>query len=164
LRHNIAMSIYTATIHWTREAQPFLDHRYSRVHSLSFDGGVVLAGSSSPQVVPLPFSEAAAVDPEETFVASLSSCHMLWFLDFAARAGWLVDDYTDAATGILARNASGQMAMTQVTLNPVVRFASGKAPSESVHADLHHKAHAACFIANSVKTEVLCHPRLVVTA
>jgi organic hydroperoxide reductase OsmC/OhrA len=158
------MSHYTATVHWARQAQAFLDHRYSRAHSLAFDGGAVVAGSSSPQVVPLPLSDAAGVDPEEAFVASLSSCHMLWFLDIAARAGWLVDDYRDEATGILARNSQGQMAITQVTLNPVVSFAAAKGPSQEVYDALHHKAHEACFIANSVKTEVLCNPVLKVTA
>jgi organic hydroperoxide reductase OsmC/OhrA len=152
------MSTYTATIAWQRDAQAFVDHRYSRRHSWRFDGGAVVRASASPHIVPLPMSDAAGVDPEEAFVASLSSCHMLWFLDIAARAGWVVDHYQDEASGVLARNMQGQLAMTRVTLRPAVRFAGGRGPdAQALHA-LHHQAHASCFIANSVKTEVLCEP------
>ena len=117
-----------------------------------------MPASSSPHVVPLPFSDPAGVDPEEAFVAALSSCHMLWFLDIAARAGWVVDSYRDEAVGIMARNAEGQQAMTRVTLRPAVQFAAGHQPTPDTLHDLHHRAHTACFIANSVKTEVLCEP------
>lgn len=154
------MSSYTATIAWRRDAQPFLEHRYSRRHNWQFDGGAVVPASASPQIVPLPMSDAAGVDPEEAFVAALSSCHMLWFLDIAARAGWVVDHYHDEATGVLARNAQGQLAMTRVTLRPVVCFAGERVPSFDTHLALHHQAHASCFLANSVKTEVLCEPVL----
>lgn len=154
------MSTYTATIVWQRDAHAFVDHRYSRRHSWQFDGGVSVPASSSPQIVPLPMSDAAAVDPEEAFVAALSSCHMLWFLDIAARAGWVVDQYRDEATGVLARDTQGLLAMTRVTLRPRVRFAAEHAPSVEAHLGLHHQAHASCFIANSVKTEVLCEPVL----
>ena len=109
------------------------------------------------QVVPLPMSDAAAVDPEEAFVASLSSCHLLWFLDIACRAGWVVDDYDDAADGVMAKNADGRLAMTVVTLRPRVRFAGVQPSREQVEA-LHHRAHEACFIASSVRTEVRCEP------
>jgi len=152
------MSTYNATIVWQRDAQAFVDHRYSRRHSWSFDGGAVVPASASPQIVPLPMSDAAGVDPEEAFVASLSSCHMLWFLDIAARAGWVVDHYRDEATGVLARDAQGQLAMTRVALHPAVRFAGGHGPDTQTLRALHHQAHASCFIANSVKTEVLCEP------
>jgi organic hydroperoxide reductase OsmC/OhrA len=152
------MSTYTATIAWQRDGQPFTDKRYTRRHQWRFDGGAVVAGSSSPQVVPLPLSDAAAVDPEEAFVASLSSCHLLWFLDIACRAGWVVDDYQDDATGLLARNADGQLAMTVVTLRPRVRFAGPRVPDAAELHRLHHAAHAACFIANSVRTDVRCEP------
>jgi organic hydroperoxide reductase OsmC/OhrA len=152
------MSTYTAEIHWQRDGQPFTDRRYRRHHQWRFDGGAVVAGSSSPQVVPLPMSDAAAVDPEEAFVASLSSCHLLWFLDFASRAGWVVDDYTDAASGVLAKDADGRLAMTQVTLRPAVRFGGEHRPDAAEFARLHHATHEACFIANSVKTEVRCEP------
>ena len=153
------MSNHVAQLHWQRAAQEaFTDNQYSRRHSLRFDGGAELAGSSSPGVVPLPWSDPAAVDPEELFVASLASCHMLWFLSLAAKRGWCVDDYTDDAVGTMARNAQGQTVMTVVTLRPRVRFGGAKQPgADELHA-LHHDAHAACYIANSVKTEVRCEP------
>jgi organic hydroperoxide reductase OsmC/OhrA len=155
------MAQHSSTILWQRvDNAVFVDHRYSRRHSWHFDGGAVVAGSSSPHVVQLPYSDAAAVDPEEAFVASLSSCHMLWFLDIAARAGWVVDSYRDEAMGTLARNDQGQQAMTRVVLRPAVQFAPGTAPSVDELQALHHRAHASCFIANSVKTEVVCEPVL----
>jgi len=152
------MSQYHATIAWQRDGQPFSDRRYRRHHQWRFDGGAVVAGSSSPQVVALPMSDAAAVDPEEAFVASLSSCHLLWFLDIACRAGWVVDDYRDEASGVLARNAEGRLAMTLVTLRPRVHFAGARQPNGAEIAELHHQAHDACFIANSVRTELRCEP------
>ena len=152
------MSAYTATIEWTRDGQDFLAGRYSRAHTLRFDGATV-AGSSSPSVVPLPWSVEAAVDPEEMFVASLSSCHMLWFLDLARQDGLQVDSYVDEATGRLERDPARRLAMTQVVLRPKVRFASPQ-PAEARVLALHHKAHDACFIANSVRTEVLVEPVL----
>jgi organic hydroperoxide reductase OsmC/OhrA len=154
------MSTYQATIQWHRGSDVFTDNRYSRRHTLAFDGGAVWAGSSSPQVVAEPMSDASAVDPEESFVASLSSCHMLWFLDIARRAGWLVNSYRDEAIGVMARNAQGQMAMTLVTLCPAVEFGGDKQPDVVELMRLHHQAHADCFIANSVKTEVRCVPVL----
>jgi organic hydroperoxide reductase OsmC/OhrA len=155
------MAQHSSTIHWQRDDNDaFTDHRYSRRHTWSFDGGTVVPGSSSPHVVPQPYSDATAVDPEEAFVASLSSCHMLWFLDIAARAGWVVDSYRDQAVGTLARNAEGHQAMTQVVLRPAVQFAPGKSPTADELQALHHRAHASCFIANSVKTEIVCEPVL----
>ena len=156
------MSQYTATLEWQRGEQDFLGNRYSRKHTLRFDGGAEVSGSSSPSVVPLPMSDASAVDPEEMFVASLSSCHMLWFLSIAAMRKFCVDSYVDDATGIMARNADGKMAMTVVTLRPRIVFSGDLQPTaEQIHA-LHHKAHNECFIANSVKTEVRCEPVLAV--
>lgn len=152
------MAQYTSTVLWQRDNASFADHRYSRRHTWQFDGGAVVPASSSPHVVPLPYSDAAGVDPEEAFVASLSSCHMLWFLDIAARAGWVVDQYRDAAVGLMARNTEGQLAMTRVTLYPAVQFAAEGTPTQGELLDLHHRAHVSCFIANSVKTEVLCEP------
>ena len=154
------MADHFATIHWQRGDQPFVDRRYSRRHLMHFDGGAVLPGSSSPHSVKLPYSDPAAVDPEEAFVAALSSCHMLWFLDLASRAGWVVDDYRDAAVGTLAPDAAGRLAMTLVRLRPAVRFA-GRAPDADEHARLHHAAHEECFIANSVKSELRCEPQIV---
>lgn len=150
---------YIARIHWEREAtEAFVDQRYHRRHVVSFDGGTELAGSSSPAVVPLPFSDPAAVDPEEMFVASLASCHMLWFLSLAAKAGLQVDRYVDDAVGTMSRNAAGRLAMTRVTLRPQVVFGGGKAPLPSQVLSLHHQAHDECFIANSVLTDVRCEP------
>ena len=117
-----------------------------------------MAGSSSPSVVPLPYSDAAAIDPEEAFVSALSSCHMLWFLSLAAARGFCVDRYDDAATGVMKKNAEGRVAMTLVTLHPKVDFSGDRVPSPGEIEQLHHQAHEACFIANSVKTEVRCEP------
>ena len=116
------MSEYRATIEWQRGDQAFLDNRYSRGHSWLFDGGARIAASSSPQVVPVPLSIEENVDPEEAFIASLSSCHMLFFLYFAAKGGFVLDSYVDDATGIVGKNAEGKLAVTKVTLNPVTRF------------------------------------------
>lgn len=152
------MSTYTAAIRWERGDQPFTDTRYSRAHRWLFDGGVEVPGSSSPHSVPLPYSQANAVDPEEAFVASLSSCHMLWFLSIAAKRGFCVDSYVDHAEGMMARNAAGKFAMTLVTLRPLVEFAGSPLPARSDIESMHHKAHAECFIANSVKTDISCEP------
>jgi organic hydroperoxide reductase OsmC/OhrA len=151
------MSTCTTRLRWQRGDQRFTDRRYSRTHRLRFDGGAELAGSSSPAVVPEPGSDPAAVDPEEMFVAALSSCHMLWFLDLACRAGWCVDDYQDEAEGWLGKDAGGRVAMTCVTLRPQVRF-RGTAPDATALQALHRQAHAACFVANSVRSEVRCEP------
>ena len=148
------MSTYTAAIRWTRSAsEAFTDGRYSRAHSWAFDGGAVVPASSSPQVVPLPFSDAAGVDPEEAFVASLSSCHMLFFLDFARRGGFVVEAYVDEAEGVMGKRSDGRMAMISVTLRPKIDW-GGAAPDADALAALHHQAHEACFIANSVTSEV----------
>ncbi len=152
------MAEYGAHVQWSRGDATFIDNRYSRAHAWQFDGGARVPASSSPHVVPLPWSDPAGVDPEEAFVASLSSCHMLWFLSLAARERWVVDRYEDQAVGVMARNAQGRMAMTVVTLRPQVSFAPGSAPDADRLVALHHDAHDACFIANSVLTEVRCEP------
>jgi organic hydroperoxide reductase OsmC/OhrA len=152
------MSSYKAVIAWERGDQAFVDNRYSRAHVWRFDGGVEVPGSSSPHSVPVPCSNAAAVDPEEAFVAALSSCHLLWFLAIAAKRGFRVDSYQDEAEGILEKNAEGKVAMTRVTLHPAVTFSGGKVPTREELDRLHHEAHEACFIANSVKSEVRCEP------
>ena len=154
------MSTYLAELLWERGEQEFAGNRYSRRHRLRFDGGAEVAGSSSPSVVPPPASDPAAVDPEEAFVASLASCHMLWFLAIAAKRGFTVDRYEDTATGELARNAEGRLAMTRVTLRPKVTFSGAKLPTEEDSRSLHHKAHEECYIANSVKTEVVVMPTM----
>ena len=148
------MHEYTAQIHWQRQGAAFTDKRYSRGHEWHFDGGITVPGSSSPLSVRAPFSVAAAVDPEEAFVASLSSCHMLWFLDIAARAGWVVDDYCDDAVGVMTANVQGRQWISLVTLRPRVTFAGDKQPDATEVARLHHNAHEECYIANSVRSEV----------
>jgi organic hydroperoxide reductase OsmC/OhrA len=159
------MSAYTAQIEWQRDPlAPFTDNRYSRAHLLRFDGGVELPGSSSPGVVPLPMSSASAVDPEEMFVASLASCHMLWFLSIAAQRGFRVDRYLDDASGTLARDGQSRLAMTVVLLQPLVHFGGDSLPTVTELHEMHHAAHEACFIAHSVKTDVRCEPRLAEVA
>lgn len=152
------MSTYSATVRWQRNGAAFIDQRYSRAHAWHFDGGAVVPGSSSPHTVPLPYSDAAAVDPEEAFVAALSSCHLLWFLHLAAKAGYVVERYEDCADGVMARNAEGRLAMTLVTLRPRAAFAGDRQPQRADIEALHRKAHEECFIANSVKSEVRCEP------
>lgn len=153
------MSEYHAVVIWDRRGAVFTDNRYSRAHLWQFDGGVEVPASSSPQVVPAPQSVEAAVDPEEAFVASLSSCHMLWFLSIAARRGFVVDSYRDEAVGLMAMNTDGKLAMIRVTLRPAVRFIGERIPNASEIDALHHESHGKCFIASSVKTDVRCEPR-----
>lgn len=152
------MAQYTAQVAWAREGQDFLGNQYSRRHLWRFDGGVEVVGSSSPHVVPLPLSDASAVDPEEAFVASLSSCHMLWFLSLAAKQRFCVEQYVDDAVGVMDRNEAGRTAMTLVTLRPRVAFSGEHQPTREQLERLHHLAHEECFIANSVRTEVRCQP------
>lgn len=152
------MSNHSAEVLWQRDEQSFVDGHYSRRHQLRFDGGLVVPGSASPLVVPAPHSDPAAVDPEEAFVASLSACHMLWFLSIAAKYGFRVDQYRDPAVGRMGRDADGRIAMTRVTLRPEVVFSGTRLPSPDEIRHMHHEAHEACFIANSVKTEVRCDP------
>ncbi len=155
------MGQYSAVINWVRDGAVFTDNRYSRGHRWSFDGGVEVPASSSPHVVPLPCSVAEAVDPEEAFVAALSSCHMLWFLGIAAKRGFVVDSYHDEAIGIMAKNVDNKLAMTQVTLRPAVMFGGTRLPSREEIEGMHHESHEQCFIASSVKTDVLCEPQIV---
>jgi organic hydroperoxide reductase OsmC/OhrA len=154
------MSAYTARVEWKRGEQKFTDNRYSRAHTWHFDGGVVVPASSSPAVVPLPMSAAAAVDPEEAFVASLSSCHLLWFLSIAAKRGYRVDAYTDEASGVMAKNSAGRLAMVAVTLRPRATFSGEKIPDRAALDALHHAAHEECFIAASIRSEVHLEPQV----
>ncbi|MDM5179624.1 OsmC family protein [Massilia sp. DJPM01] len=149
------MQQFKAELSWQRGAQPFLDNRYSRAHAWSFDGGLRVPASSSPLSVPLPMSDPAALDPEEALVASVSSCHMLFFLSLAARAGHVVDDYRDRAVGTLDKNADGKMAMTKIVLRPAISFADGTRPDAAQLDALHHAAHAQCYIASSIKADVV---------
>ncbi|WP_296002609.1 OsmC family protein [Rugamonas sp.] len=146
---------FEATVEWRRDGQDFLDQRYSRAHAWRFDGGLVAPASSSPLSVPLPMSDPAGVDPEEALVAAASSCHMLFFLSIAARRGHTVDHYRDHAVGVLGQDERGRMAMTRITLRPAIAFAGSAPPGADELAAIHHAAHAQCYIANSLKTEVV---------
>ncbi len=146
---------YRATVHWTRQPGDRDEKRgYSRAHDWRFDGGISVPASASPQVVPPPAGREDAVDPEEAFVAALSSCHMLFFVHHAARAGLTLDAYEDDAVGEMGRDDEGKIAMLTVTLNPRLSWRDGADPAPEVVADLHHRAHADCFLANSVRTRV----------
>lgn len=154
------MSTHVASIRWSRGAtapSEFTQKQYSRVHEWRFDGGAIVAAAASPAIVPPEHTLAANVDPEEAFVASLSSCHLLWFLAVASKHGHVVDTYDDDAEGVLAKNADGKLAIAKVTLKPRVTFVSA-IDAASVRA-LHEEAHASCFIAASVKTEVVVEAR-----
>jgi organic hydroperoxide reductase OsmC/OhrA len=154
------MSQHSADILWQRDGQDFIGNRYSRRHTIRFDGGAEWTGSSSPHVVPLPMSDPGAVDPEELFVASLSTCHMLWFLSIAASRGFCVERYADSAAGRMGSNVAGKIAMTVVTLRPTVQFSGERMPTHDQIEAMHHSAHEQCFIANSVRTDVRCEPVL----
>ena len=149
------MSTYTATIRWSRTGDgDFTKGQYSRAHQWAFDGGAIVPASPSPHIVPAPWNDPAGVDPEEAFIASISSCHMLFFLDYARRDGWTIDAYVDEATGIMEADSRGKMAVSKVRLRPKIAW-NGDRPSEEQIAHLHHRSHDDCFIANSVKTEVV---------
>jgi organic hydroperoxide reductase OsmC/OhrA len=149
------MSHYTATIKWQSQMnEKFSDNKYSRAHTWEFDGGEIIQASSSPHVVPLPYSVEANVDPEEAFIASLSSCHMLFFLSIAAKRRYTIESYTDAATGTMQLDKDDKMSMTDVTLNPQIVFSGDKKPTKEKIDKIHHQAHEQCFIANSVKTKI----------
>jgi organic hydroperoxide reductase OsmC/OhrA len=152
------MHLYTAQVEWRRGNDVFTDNRYSRAHKMRFDGGAEVPGSSSPLSVPVPMSDAAAVDPEEAFVASIASCHMLWFLGLAAKAKYRVDSYEDHAEGVMEKNAEGKVAVTRVELRPRTVFSGERIPSRDELDHLHHRAHDECYIANSVKTAITCRP------
>lgn len=145
---------YTATIRWERNGDIFSDRRYSRAHVWAFDGGIEVKASASPLVVRAPFSDPHAVDPEEAFVASVASCHMLFFLDYAAQAKFVVDDYEDVATGTMGKNAAGKDFIATIVLAPRIRFSGTALPAAEEIAALHERAHNDCFIANSVVTEI----------
>ena len=149
------MSEYTATIKWERPSDSrFIDGKYTRGHTWWFDCGITVPASSSPHVVPLPYSVEENVDPEEAFIAAISSCHMLSFLSIAAKRRFIVDMYVDDVSGLMERTAEGKYAITKVTLRPVVRFSGSEPPTADQIREMHHEAHEECFIANSVKTNI----------
>lgn len=150
------MASYEATVRWRqRPGESFTDNRYSRAHEWAFDGGAVVCASASPHIVRAPFSDPSGVDPEEALVAALSSCHMLFFLSFAAKQGFTVASYTDHAHGVMTKEPDGREWMSQVTLRPQVVFEGDKRPTNADVDSLHHAAHEACYIANSVKTKIV---------
>ena len=149
------MSNYEATVRWERGGAAFVDNAYSRGHVWEFDGGLSVPASASPDIVPLPMSIAENVDPEEAFVASLSSCHMLFFLSIAQTRGFVVDRYVDHAVGHMSKDGDGRIAVTRVVLRPNCRYAGDKLPGREDVEKMHHRAHELCFIANSVRTEVI---------
>lgn len=152
------MSQHKATVNWKSDNENFLAGKFTRKHSWTFDGGAVVPASASPSVVPAPYSSAEAVDPEEAFVASVSSCHMLTFLHEARKAGFRVDGYDDEAVGELTKNERGVPWISKITLNPKIVYGGEKRPSPADEEQLHHKAHDFCFIAQSIKTEVTVGP------
>lgn len=153
------MAGHQAIVEWVRGEQVFTDKRYSRAHVWRFDGGAVVPGSSSPSGVPVPMSDPAGVDPEEAMIASLSSCHMLWFLAMAAGAGLTVDRYVDAASGELGHDAQGRRYLARVTLRPVTPF-SGRQPDQAELDALHHAAHERCDMAHSVRSDIVIEASL----
>ena len=153
------MSEHKAIIKWQRVSPDFLKGKYSREHTWTFDGGVTVPASASPSVVPVPFSNPAHVDPEEAFVASISSCHMLTFLYLASKQGFQIDSYEDEAVGVVAKNENGVPWVSLVTLHPKIIYSGDKSPSPADEEQLHHLAHERCFIANSIKTKVVAHPK-----
>lgn len=149
------MAEHKATIRWALQGDDFLRGRYSREHTWAFDGGVTVPASPSPSVIPTPYSNPAGVDPEEAFVAAIASCHMLTFLHMAMKAGVVVERYEDDAVGVLRKNDRGAIWVSRVTLHPRIAYRGEKRPSAAEIDRLHHLAHEQCFIANSVKTEIL---------
>lgn len=149
------MGHHEAEIRWQRGTEePFTDRRYGRAHTWHFDGGAEVAASSSPHNVPPPFSRPEHVDPEEALVAAIASCHMLTFLFLAAKRGYVVDRYVDAAVGEMGRNEGGRSALVRVTLRPAVQFSGRQRPDDAAVDALHHQAHDECIVANSVRTAI----------
>ncbi len=149
------MHKYEAEISWKRDGSKFTDNRYSRGHEWSFDGGIKIMASASPLSIPLPYSVVEAVDPEEALVAAAASCHMLWFLSITAKRGYVVESYLDNAVGIMEKNSEGKIAITRISLHPRIEFSGDRSPSAEELQSLHHLAHDECFIANSLKSEIV---------
>lgn len=149
------MSEHLATIQWKRDRALFIDNRYSRDHTWQFDGGLAICASASSHTVREPYANPAFIDPEEAFVASLSSCHMLWFLAIAAKQKFIVESYTDQATGLMEQDKNGNLAITQVRLRPQIIFAGDNIPTHQQVEAMHETAHHSCFLANSVKTDIV---------
>lgn len=154
------MRAYLAEMRWTRQdGERFVDGRYQRGHEWRFDGGATVPASANPDHVPPGTSNPAGVDPEEALIAAASSCHMLFFLAFAAKAGFVVDAYADDAVGYLDKDADGRQFMARIELRPKIDFASERLPASEEIEALHHRAHEACYVANSLRTEIRVRAR-----
>ena len=153
------MAEHRATVRWEQAGGPFAKRQYSRAHTWSFDGGAMVPAAASPHAVPLQFTDASAVDPEEAYIAAIASCHMLSFLPLAALAGFEVLRYEDEAVGRMAKNGRGQYWVSEVDLAPRITWGEGKAPSAEQEAELHHRAHDDCYIASSVRTDIRVRPQ-----
>ena len=150
------MHQYKATVHWSQNSGDFAKGTYGRRHRWEFDGGAICAASSSPTVVPAPYSDPSAIDPEEAMVAAISSCHMMWFLDVARRAGYVVLEYRDQLIGKMRANSEGNIWLSNIDLHPKITW-QGREPAPTVLADIHDEAHHNCYLANSVKTDIQVH-------
>ena len=148
------MPAHKATIRWSYAGGDFLKGRYSREHTWTFDGGVTVPASPAPSHVPVPYSNPACVDPEEAYIASIASCHMLTFLFLAHQQGFQVSGYEDDAVGVMAKNEKGIPWVSAVTLHPRIVYGGEKQPTGPEEQQLHHRAHEQCYIANSIKTAV----------
>ncbi len=155
---------YSATVSWKRNGARFTDGRYSRAHVWRFDAGIEVPASAALASVPAPYATPDAVDPEEAFVAALASCHMLFFLSFAAESGIVVDVYQDAAVGVMTQDAQGKSFISKVTLQPAVAFSIASLPTRDEIAELHRRAHEECYIANSIRSEVVIEPRAALSS
>jgi organic hydroperoxide reductase OsmC/OhrA len=157
------MAIYRANVDWTltAPAEDFGKGRYSRAHTVAFGSGVEVPGTASPHVVGNKWAAPNSVDPEEMLVGSAAACHMLSFLHIAREAGFVVTRYVDAAEGVMEKIDGERMAVTRITLKPEITY-DGRQPTPAERADMHHKAHELCFIANSVKTEIVVEERATV--
>ena len=145
---------YRASVHWTRNGAVFSDNKYSRAHRWVFDEGVAILASSDPTAIPPPLSRTDAVDPEEGLIAALAGCHMLFFLGFACKKGFVVDSYIDHPVGTMGKNERGKLYVAAVTLDPQVVFVGDKQPTPEDIARMHLRAHEECYIANSIRAEV----------
>lgn len=148
------MATHKATVRWNRASPDFVKGRYSREHTWTFDGGIIVAASPAPSVVPAPYSNPANVDPEEAFVASVSSCHMLTFLHVASKAGFEIKSYEDEAVGVMTKNEKGVPWVSTITLHPRIVWGDARRPTREEEDRLHHAAHEQCYVANSIKTVV----------
>lgn len=153
------MGEYTATVRWQIcDGEDFGRNKYNRRHEWHFDGGAVVAGCAAPGYLPPQLIDESAVDPEEALLASASSCHMLYFLAYAAKAGFSITSYEDNPVGYVEKNEAGDPWVSRIVMRPNARFVGDKLPSAEELDELHHRAHKSCIIANSLKSELAVEP------